>query len=129
MIVATNVATSCDKCFYSSENIYNAKYGDNHACQGGVSADAQQFDFEYQCGTAGYAWLRELAISHFGRKVDFPFVTHAHLLHGYYPSFYQVAQAESGRCTATTAVEFLAVDGPPSVVGRDNAARSRVLAV
>ena len=96
MIVATNVATSCDKCFYSSENIYNAKYGDNHACQGGVSADAQQFDFEYQCGTAGYAWLRELAISHFGRKVDFPFVTHAHLLHGYYPSFYQVAQAESG---------------------------------
>lgn len=34
MIVATNVATSCDKCFYSSENIYNAKCGDNHACQG-----------------------------------------------------------------------------------------------
>ena len=25
MIVATNVATSCDKCFYRRENIYTAK--------------------------------------------------------------------------------------------------------
>ena len=129
MIVATNVATSCDKCFYSSEYIYIAKCGDNHACQGGVSADAKQFDFEYQCGTAGYAWLRELAISHFGRKVDFPFVTPAPPPPGPPPPSSPVAQAESGGCSATTAVEFLAVDGPPCVGGRDNAARSRVLAV
>ena len=70
------------------------------------------------------AGLRELPVSHFGRDIHFPGVAHAHLLHGYNPAFYQVAEAYGQRCPATTAVELLSVDGPSRVVcGYDAAGR------
>ena len=67
-------------------------------------------------GNCYYLGMRELAISHFGRNVDLPFVPDTHLLHCDNPALYQFVQTERYWCSATTAVELLSVYCPPRVV-------------
>ena len=93
------------------------------------SGNAQQFDFKNERGATGYAGLRKLAVAHLGGDVNLPFVSHTHRLHSDNPALDEVAQSDGQRRSAATAVELFAVDGAAGVVGRDNAARSRVLAV
>ena len=73
--------------------------------------------------------MRELAISHFGRDVNLPFVPDTHLLHCDNPTLYQFVQTERYWCSTPTAVKFLSVYGPPGIVGCDDTAWCRVLAI
>lgn len=81
-----------------------------------------QFNFKDKCGAARNAWLRELAIAHLGRDVDFPFVADMHLLDGDDPALDEVAQAAGQRHATTAAVKLLTVDCPAGIVGCDDAA-------
>ncbi len=91
--------------------------------------DSEQFYLEDECRATGYAGLREFAISHFGRDVNLPFVTDAHLLHCDNPTLYQFVQTERYWCSATTTVELLSVYSPPRVVCGDDTAGRRMSAV
>lgn len=89
----------------------------------------QQLNLECLHGTCGNAGLRELAISHFSRDIHFPPVAHPHLLYGDKPSFCQVAEVYCQRCSSTTAVEILSVDGPSRVVCGNDAVGQGIPAV
>ena len=86
--------------------------------------DSEQFYLEDECRATGYAGLREFAISHFGGDINLPFVPDTHLLHCDNPTLNQFVQAECNRSATPTAVKFLSVYSPPSVVcSNDTAGR------
>ena len=85
----------------------------------------KQFYLENESGTSWYAWLRKLAITHFGRDIDLPFIAHTHLLHSDNPSLDKVTQTNCQRCTSTTAVKLLAIDGSSCVMCSDDASGRR----
>ena len=72
--------------------------------------DGEQLDVEDEGGAAGNAWLREFAVSHFGRDIDFPSVADVHLLHGDNPALDEVTQSASQGHVATAAVECRPID-------------------
>lgn len=86
-----------------------------------------QFYLKDKCGATWNAWLREPAIPHFGRDIDFPFVAYTHLLHGYNPSFDKVAETNCQGSTATAAVKLLAVDCTTCIMCRDYTTDCRML--
>ena len=87
--------------------------------------NAKQLNLENESGTSWYAWLRKLAITHFGRDIDLPFVAYTHLLHSDDPSFNEVAETDSQGCTSTAAVILLAIDGSSCVMCSDDASGRR----
>ena len=70
---------------------------------------AEQFYLEDEGGTSGNAWLRQLAVAPLCGNVDFPFITHTHLLHGDDPAFDEVAEANGQGGTAAAGVKLFAV--------------------
>lgn len=90
---------------------------------------SQQLYLKYECRTARYVWLRELAISHFCRNVYLPFIAYTHLLHGYNPTLNQFVQTEGNRSATPAAVKFLSAYSPPGIVGGDDTAWCRMLAI
>ena len=87
-----------------------------------MSTYSQQLYLKYQGGTARDARLGEFPIAHLGRNVYLPFVTDVHLLHGDNPTLDEVAEPEGRGHTTTAGVKLLSIDGPASVVCRDDAA-------
>ena len=85
-------------------------------------SDAQKLDIEDKSGASGDARLIPLAVCLLGGEVDFPAVTHVHLLQGYNPARDKVAQAESRSCGAAAGIKRLAVDGFADIMGCDDAA-------
>ena len=85
----------------------------------------KQFYLENESGTSWYAWLRKLAITHFGWDIYLPFVAYTHLLHSDDPSFNEVAETDSQGCTSTAAVILLAIDGSSCVMCSDDASGRR----
>ena len=79
-------------------------------------ADGYQFDFKYEGGAARYSRLAYFAVSLFEGYVYLPFIAHFHLLKGYYPARYQVAQTECRSHASSAAVESLAIDSAPGVM-------------
>ena len=91
--------------------------------------NAKQLNLKDESGTSWYAWLRKLAITHFGRDIYLPFIAHTHLLHGNNPTFNEVTETYGQWSTATAAVKLFAVDGTACVMGSDNASRRRMLSI
>ena len=87
--------------------------------------NAKQLNLENESGTSWYAWLRKLAITHFGWDIYLPFVAYTHLLHSDDPSFNEVAETDSQGCTSTAAVILLAIDGSSCVMCSDDASGRR----
>ena len=83
---------------------------------------SQQLYFKDKSRTSWYSWLRELAISHFGRNIKFPLVAYMHLLHRHNPTIYQIAQSHRKRSSATAGIKLLAIDGPTRIMSSHNAA-------
>ena len=75
------------------------------------------------------AGLGVFAIAQFGGNVYFPFVAHAHVLHGDDPAFDQLVEAESDRHAAEAAVKFLAVDGTAGIMDCDDTPLRGMLSV
>ncbi len=83
--------------------------------------NAKQLYLEDERGASGDAWLRKLAVTHFSRYIDLPFVAHTHLLYGDNPTLDEVTKTDCQRSTVTAAVKLLAVDGTSCVMGSDYA--------
>lgn len=88
--------------------------------------DADQFDFENQCGAGRDAWLGDFAVAEFRRDIYFPFVAYAHLLQCYDPAFYQLAHTYRKRAAAQAGVKALAVYRPAQVMADDNVRHPRL---
>lgn len=90
---------------------------------------SEQFYLKDECRTTGNAGLRRFAISQFCRDVNFPIVPNTHLLHCNNPTLNQFIQTESNRSAASTAVKFLSVYSPSGIVGSNDTAWCRMLAI
>ena len=90
---------------------------------------AEQFYLEDKGRTSGNAWLRQLAVAPLCGNVDFPFITHTHLLHGDDPAFAEVAEANGQGGTAAAGVELFAGDGAARLTRGDDAAGRGMFAV
>ena len=91
--------------------------------------NAKQLNLKDEGGASWYAWLRKLAITHFSRDIDLPFVAHTHLLHSDNPSLYKVTETYGQWSTATATVKLFAVDGATCVMCSDYASGRRMLSV
>ena len=87
---------------------------------------SNQLNVEDERGSTRNAGLGEFAVAHLCRNIEFPLVTDVHLLKGDNPAINQVAESHGNRCAANARVEFLAVDGPASVVNGDYASLLRL---
>ena len=71
--------------------------------------------------------LRETSITTVGRQIDLPSVANRHVSKSNYPAFDQVTKAHCQWTTASTAVEFLSINGVTRIMCGDNVAWSGVL--
>ena len=87
---------------------------------------SNQLNVEDERGAAGNARLGEFAVAHLCRNIEFPLVADVHLLKGDNPAINQVTESHGNRGAANARIEFLAVDGPASVVNGDYASLLRL---